>query len=235
MTFSSRLIPNNLLFFYFIYYYIVFCSAYALKCTRSSKVPLIMGTTKIQQDKSTRGVIMKKVIFSAAIIFSLALAGCGSSSEESLDGSVNNETSTNDTTNNENEAVDESAGEETESINEVIVDNDMYKITLLEILKKEDEIWGNTIEVVYEVENRLDYTIGVQGRSVSADGYMVDESIYSMSQEVVGGKKAKAVLTINDFEGYDFPELNNDLEMTLVVFNYDSFEDIAEHPVKVTF
>jgi len=183
---------------------------------------------------------MKKVIFSAAIILSLALAGCGDSSTESVDGTVNNETSTNDTTTSENEAVvesedEEAKGEETTSINEVIVDNEKYKVTLLEILKKEDEIWGNTIEVVYEVENRLDYTIGVQGRSVSADGYMVDESIYSMSQEVVGGKKAKAVLTINDFEGYDFPELNNDLEMTLVVFNYDSFEDIAEHPVKVTF
>ena len=138
---------------------------------------------------------MKKVIFCAAIILSLALAGCGDSSTESVAGTVNNETSTNDTTTSENEAVEETEEEESTSINEVIVDNDKYKVTLLEILKNEDDIWGNTIEVVYEVENRLDYTIGVQARSVSADGYMVDEAIYSMSQEVVGGKKAKAVLT----------------------------------------
>ena len=176
---------------------------------------------------------MKKLIFSAAIIFSLALAGCGDSSEESLNGKVNNEASTNETTNSENDAAKDS--EEKESINQVIVDNDMYKITLLEILKKEDDIWGNSIDVVYEVENRLDYTICVQARSVSADGYMVDEAIYSMSQEVVGGKKAKAVLTINDFEGYDFPELTSDFEMTLHVFNYDSFDTIADHLVQVSF
>ncbi len=178
---------------------------------------------------------MKKIIFGSAIILLLALAGCGDSSEEeNLNGTVNNETSTNDKTNSKNEADDNAAGDK-ESINEVIVDNDMYKITLLEITKRNDEIWGKTIDVVYEVENRLDYTIGVQARSVSADGYMVDESIYSMSQEVVGGKKAKAVLSINEMEGYEFPELNNEFEMTLLVFNYDTFEDIAEHLVQVSF
>ena len=174
---------------------------------------------------------MNKFIFNVAIILTLALAGCGNSSEENINGTVNNDTATNDTTNSDNST----ANDEKESINEVIVDNDMYKITLLEIVKKEDEIWGNSINVVYEVENRLDYTIGVQARSVSADGYMVDEAIYSLSQEVAAGKKAKAILTINDFEGYDFPELTSDFEMTLVVFNYDTFEDIAEHPVKVSF
>ena len=191
-----------------------------------------MGTTK-QQEKTSRGVNMNKFIFSAVLILTVALAGCGNSSEENINGTVNNDTATNDTTNSNNGA--EKENEEKENINQVIVDNDMYKITLLEIVKKEDEIWGNSINVVYEVENRLDYTIGVQARSVSADGYMVDEAIYSLSQEVAAGKKAKAVLTINDFEGYDFPELTSDFEMTLVVFNYDTFEDIAEHPVKVSF
>ena len=177
---------------------------------------------------------MKKLIFSAVIILSFALAGCGDSSTESLEGTVNNETSTNDTTASKNDAVEETE-EEATSINKLIVDNGKYKVTLLEILKKEDDIWGNTIEVVYEVENRLDYTIGVQARSVSADGYMVDDTIYSMSQEVVGGKKAKAVLTINEFEGYDFPELTSDFEMTLHIFNYDTFDTIEDHLVQVSF
>jgi hypothetical protein len=181
---------------------------------------------------------MKKFIFSAAIIFTLVLAGCGDSSKENVDGTVNNDTSKNDdseVSTSKNDKSKDKKGEGSQKINEVIIENDMYKITLTEILKKNDEMWGNTIDVVFEVENRLDYTIGVQARSVSADGYMVDESTYSMSQEVVAGKKAKAVLTINEFEGYEFPELNNNFEMTLLVFNYDSFEDIAEHPVNVSF
>lgn len=106
---------------------------------------------------------------------------------------------------------------------------------MLEIVKKKDPIFGESIQVVFEIENKLDYAIGVQARSVSADGYMVDETILSMSQEVAAGKKAKAVLSIEDFEGYDFPELKEDFEMDLHVFNYDSFEDIAQHEVKVSF
>lgn len=186
---------------------------------------------------------MKKVIFSAAIILTLVLAGCGDSSKENVEGTVEKNTSTNDGSKSENSTADKESKDKdkaedagtSDKINEVIVDNDMYKITLLEILKKDDDIMGNTIDVVFEVENRLDYTIGVQGRSVSADGYMVDEAIYTMSQEVVAGKKAKAILTINDYEDYEFPELNSDFEMKLLVFNYDSYEDIAEHPVKVSF
>lgn len=178
---------------------------------------------------------MKKLIYVfATLIMSIVLAGCGETETESVPGNVQTDsTQKNTEKNSETDSADK--GVEENKINQVIVDNDNYKATLLEIVKKSDEIWGNSIEVIYEIENKLNYTIGVQARSVSADGYMVDEATLSMSQEVAAGKKAKAVLTINDFEGYDFPELNSDFEMKLYMFNYDSFEEIAEHDVKVTF
>lgn len=180
---------------------------------------------------------MKKLIFSAALVLSLGLAGCGETKKEDLGGTVQNNSSEDskgaDVETDAAEKADE--GTEENKLDQVIVDNESYKATLLEIVKKKDDIFGESIEVVFEIENKLDHTIGVQARSVSADGYMIDETILNMSQEVAAGKKAKAVLTINDFEGYDFPELKEEFEMGLYVFNYDSFGEIATHEVKVSF
>ena len=183
----------------------------------------------------------KKLIYGVSISTLLMLSACSATETEKVSGTTQTESTETTETVEKTEAVEtdvaaeEESTETQEDINEVVVDNESYKITLLNILKKSDEIWGNQINVVFEVENKMDKTIGVQARSVSADGYMVDETIYSMSQEVVGGKKAKAILTINDFDGYDFPELNSDFEMSLHVFDYDTFDVIEDHEVKVTF
>lgn len=180
---------------------------------------------------------MKKLVFSAALVSVLLLGACGDTETEKLSGTTNSEetNSTNEENSETTETAEEESEETSEDINEVVVDNENYKATLLNIVKKTDDIWGNSIDVTFEIENKMDKTIGVQSRSVSADGYMVDEALISMSQEVVAGKKAKAVLTISDYEGYDFPELNSDFEMQLHFFDYDSFEDIAQHEVKVSF
>ncbi|OEC03019.1 hypothetical protein GY31_04740 [Lysinibacillus sphaericus] len=180
---------------------------------------------------------MKKIIFSAALVLSLGLAGCGETKKENVSGTAESASAQNDTDTDNSQVENEKddTGVEEIKINQVVVDNESYKATLVEIVKKTDDIWGNSIDVIYEIENKLDYTIGVQARSVSADGYMVDEAILNMSQEVGAGKKAKAILTISDFDGHDFPELKSDLEMQLYVFNYDTFIEIAEHEVKVSF
>ena len=173
---------------------------------------------------------MKRIFFGTALllIMSLFLVGCSDSEDDSLDGTVESNSSENDS-----EAKEEDVEEE--SIDEVIVDDKNYKATLLEIVKKEDEIFGKTIEVVFEVENKLDQMITVQARDVSADGYMVDETILAMSQDVVGGKKAKAVLSIEDFEGYDFPELEENLEMVLHIFEEETYDTIGDHEVNISF
>ena len=180
---------------------------------------------------------MKKVIYSVALVASLiGLSACGETEKESVKGDVKQEETSSDTTatdETKKEEKKEDVKDEENKIDQVIVDNDSYKITLLEIIKKDDEFMGKSIDVVYEVENKLDYAIGVQARSVSADGYMVDEAIISMSQEVVGGKKAKAVMNIMEVEDYDFPELKENLEMSLHIFNHDSFDEIENIPVNV--
>lgn len=162
-------------------------------------------------------------------IAALALAACGGTETENVSGSVD------DTNTNQEEVDNEEAGtsEQNEDINYVVADNEKYSATLKNIVKKSDDIFGDSIEVVFEVENKTDTTIAFQSREVSADGYMVDDALISMSQEVAAGKKAKAVLSISDYEGYDFPELNEEFEMTLHVFNYDTFDTIEDHKFTV--
>lgn len=192
---------------------------------------------------------MKKFFFSAILIVSLILVGCSETETENLGGTVannseednsteNNSNNANEEGNNSNDANEEdNNSEDTEEskVDQIIADDENYKVTLLEIVKKSDDIFGDSIEVVFEIENKLDHTIVAQARSVSADGYMVDETIISMSQEVAAEKKAKAVLSIEDFDDYDFPELEEDFEMTLLMIDEETYENIAEHEVKVSF
>lgn len=174
---------------------------------------------------------MNKLIFSAALILSLGLAACGDSKEENLSGTTNNSEDTTET----DVKQEEESKEDSNEINELIVDNEHVKATLIKIVKKNDETWGNSYEVVFDIENKRSDSIEVQARSISADGRMVDETITSMSQEVAPGKTAQAKLTISELEGYEFPELNSDFEMTLHVFSWANYEWYEDHPVKVSF
>ena len=168
-----------------------------------------------------------KIKLMLAGALSAMLVGCGDTTTESVGGNVESYTGT--------EVVEETTNQATEQINQVIADNENFKITLLDILKVSDDIWGNSIEVRFDVENKRSETITVQARNVSADGRMVDETLLSMSDDVATGKVGTARLTISEFEGYEFPELNSDLELTLHVFSWDNYDYQEDVPVKVSF
>ena len=178
---------------------------------------------------------MKKCIYSAALVSALILGACGDTTEENIGGTVEEngteENSAETSANTENESTDDAVNE----INQVIVDNENVKATLLKITKVTDDIWGNSYEVIFDVENKRSDSIEVQARSVSADGRMVDDMLLSMSQEVAPGKSAYATLKISEFDGYEFPELKSDFEMTLHIFSWDNYDYTEDHPVKVTF
>ncbi|WJY27524.1 MULTISPECIES: hypothetical protein [Sporosarcina] len=175
---------------------------------------------------------MKKNLLLLLVASVLGLAACGETSEENVGGTVNSDDSGPEATEPAEDTEQNVEGEDNE-INEVIADNENLKATLVKIVKKTHSTWGNSIEVIFDVENKRQDKIEVQARSVSADGRMVDETLLSMSQEVAAGKSAKATLSIEDYEGYKFPELNSDLEMELHVFSWDDMEYEENFPVKV--
>lgn len=175
---------------------------------------------------------MKKFFYPIAIfMLFLSLMACGETTEEKLDGAV-------EKTETEQPAEETQADEASENendMNQVIVDNDNVKATLVKIVKKEDSIWGRSVEVVFDVQNKRQESIEVQARSVSVDGRMVDETLLVMSQEVAPGKSATAKLKIEELDGYEFPEFKENLEMTLHIFSWDNMDYQENHPVKVTF
>lgn len=172
---------------------------------------------------------MKKMLYVGAIS-SLLLVGCGDTTEENVDGTVE-ENTTENVAEEEKEAVENEANE----INQVIVDNANLKATLVKIVKVNDDIWGNSYEVIFDIQNKRSDTLTVQARNVSADGRMIDEMLLSMSQDIAPSKSASAKLTIQEMEGYEFPELKSDFEMTLHAFSWDNYDYEEDHPVKVTF
>lgn len=117
--------------------------------------------------------------------------------------------------------------------NEVVAENENYKITLLNIEREYDEMWDEEkIKVRYDVENLSDIDIEVQARTVSLNDRMIDESLLMMSQEVAAGKSADATLQIQDYEGNELPALEGKFEMTLHIFDWEyTFED--DVPVSV--
>ncbi|BAB07179.1 hypothetical protein P4631_18240 [Halalkalibacterium halodurans] len=136
----------------------------------------------------------------------------------------------------EEEAEESDAEEGVIELNQEIADNDSFKATLVSIERIYDETWDEEkIEVVFDVENKRDDTIEFQAREVSIDGRMVDEMLLTMSTEVASGKSAKAVLTIQDYEGGDLPELEEDFEMLLHVFSWDDYDFQEQAEVNVTF
>ncbi|MBB5148489.1 hypothetical protein [Ureibacillus thermosphaericus] len=172
---------------------------------------------------------MKKILSFMLFLSLFLLAACGDKTEENLSGDV-------DSTDTETaEGTEDQTDNREQEINEVIVDNENVKATLVKIVKIQDETWGNSVEVVFDITNKRDHSIEVQARSVSVDDRMIDETILSMSQEVAPGKSATAKLTIQEFEGYEFPQFEKNLEMTLYFFSWDNVDYEEEHPVSVTF
>lgn len=116
-----------------------------------------------------------------------------------------------------------------------IADSENIKATLISAETIIDKEWDEEkIEIMFEVENKRQDTIEVQAREVSADGKMIDDTMLSMSQEIAPGKKADAILTIQNYEG-DLPEIAENLEMILHVFSWDDMDYEEEHQVKIDF
>lgn len=180
---------------------------------------------------------MKRLFVLLSVMFLLvALTACGG--KEVSDKEINNvESSEKDSGDNENKDSEkqEDDGNESKEFNQEIVDNDNVKATLISVKKIVDKTFNEEkVQVIFEVENKRDDTIIAQAREVSADGKMISESMLTMSQEVSSGKRADAILTIQNYDG-DLPSMEEDIEMILHIFSWDDMNFREDHKVKIDF
>lgn len=176
----------------------------------------------------------RKILYLLITILTISLLTACGNSGESGEKEIGNIESTDKNNQLAEQEEDSSEENETETFDQLIVDNDNIKATLISVEKIVDKTWDEEkIKVKFEVENKKDIAIEVQARGVSADGKMIDESMLTMSQEIQPGKRADAILTIQNYNG-DLPEINEDMEMTLHIFSWD--DDYTEdHVVNIEF
>lgn len=183
---------------------------------------------------------MKKLVLLGMAAF--VLGACGNSTQEQVEVDTKSSTEQVESTSQEVASVsEESSTQETDSnvieLNENVVDDGSIKVAIVSVEKYVDDIWGETIEVKFDVTNNTDNTVTVQAREVSIDDRMVDDSIYYMSEEVSAGKSADVELIIQDTSGEtELPELTGNFDMLLHVYSYDdeTYDTLFESDYQVS-
>ena len=195
------------------------------------------------QNNKKRGKELKRYLFIiVAVLLSIGLVACSGDEVEEKEVSnvdLTDEGDTKEVDDAEEEVEstveDEEAGEDVKEIDEEVADSDNITARLISVEKIVDKDFDEErYEIKFEVENKTDDLIVIQGREVSADGKMIDESMLMMSQEISGGKSADAILTIESFDE-DLPEIKEDLEMKLQVIDGESYMDIESIDVNIDF
>lgn len=160
------------------------------------------------------------------------MSACGSDSDSSSEKDIESVESNEKT----DEADPEEAEEETDvaEVAKVVADDEYLKATLVNIERKVEELFDSEKYVInLELENKASDKIVVQAHDVSIDGTMVDEMVI-FSQDIAGDKNANGKMDIQNFDG-DLPEMNDNIEFTLIVIDESTWGNLSEHEVKIEF
>jgi hypothetical protein len=157
----------------------------------------------------------------------LLLVACGETNEQPKEVSkIETESKDAEVENNEKEQ------EEPTEYNEVLLDSDNAKVTLLSITKVEDKTFDeeyHSIKLI--IENKLDKTIVVQTDEVSVDDVMVTDDVW-FSETVAGGKKANGEMKIQTYDS-ELPPLEKNLELLLLVIDEEDYDRLDEQSVRI--
>lgn len=118
-------------------------------------------------------------------------------------------------------------------VNYEITDNKKVKATLIDIKNVQHEVYGNTIEVRFQVVNKDKKDLTVRAKEVSVDGKKLDGSTVIMSTDIPKGETGEAILTIMEFEDVQLPAMAESFEMVLNVFSWDDLDFDQNHKFTV--
>lgn len=120
------------------------------------------------------------------------------------------------------------------NVNYEIIDNKNVKATLVDIRNVQHDVYGNAIEVRFQVVNKdKKKTLTVRAKDVAVDGEKLDGSSVIMSTDIPKGETSEAVLTIMEFEDCKLPAMEASFEMVLNVFSWDDLDFDQNHKFNV--
>lgn len=176
----------------------------------------------------------KKAFFLLVLVIAVfGLVACGgTTTEEKEVGSVEFSVQDDIDTNEGADAAEESS--DVEEFGIVIADDDNVKATLVNVEHVVDDLFDEEKYVInIDIENKTENKVIVQARDVSIDGTMVDDMVF-FSEEIAGDKNAKGKMEIQNYEG-ELPTMEDNIEFILLIIDDETFEDLAEHEVKIDF
>lgn len=172
--------------------------------------------------------MFNKRLLATSLFAAALLIGCSANEPqnvESEEGTTPQVTITDDdSSNEEQDQVEQEEQQEQEqemNIEQVLFENDDYKVTLLSL---EDSYWGQDLKV--RLENNSDENVTVQVRGCSVNGFMVDPIF---SEDIAAGKKSNSEIS---FSSSSLEEQNiktiNEVELSFEFFDSDSYDTLLE-------
>lgn len=171
------------------------------------------------------------VMMSLFLVFIFAACGDSGTEEKKIDNVESGAQDIVENVENRNENNEAETETESASYDEVLLDDEVAKVTLTGIETVRDEIFGDEYKIKLEIENKSDKTIIVQSDQVSLDGLMVGDMVF-FSETVAGEKRAVGSMDIMALED-ELPDFNENLEFKLIVIDEETFSTISETPISV--
>lgn len=182
------------------------------------------------------GENVQRLLLWFTFLVAIMLVGCsfnfgnsGIEEKEVLAVDTNEKTESDD-----EEEIDEEETRETTEIDKELVDSNVLKAKMTEIVKVTNHRWNEErYEINMELENKFDETIVVTAAQVSADDIMIDKMVF-FSETIASGKKAYGKMIIENYEG-PLPEMEKNLEFILHIYSLDNFDFSEDYEIKIEF
>ena len=156
-----------------------------------------------------------RLSLTAAILFSLAgcIAGAGKPYDDS-----------------------KSVYKPTITLNKTVINDDSYKLTLVDIVRKSHPDVGDIVEVNFKYNNKTDKDVFVTTDVVKFDDQDMSVRVMAFFDEMTANSDGTVTAIFQEIKdkGWTLEPLTKSLEMELQIVNTDS-ETIATYPLSVSF
>lgn len=125
--------------------------------------------------------------------------------------------------------------EPTVTVNETIVDDANYKITMTDIVQKTHPDVGRIIEISFDVENKTDEDIYITQEYMHFDGEEISLIHLAFFELVEAGTSATVIAYVQEMEDAELRALESSLTMELQIVDAKNSETIGRYPVAVDY